>query len=292
MLQMVGGSFGVSREVALSCQVKVLDPTSNSARVFTTGRGGLLQRTATKDPGISQEYVRAFGIEKLMTTPLHLAGRPIGVLHVANPAARLHRRRRRAGGLADAAGRRGAGAGADALQAAPPGQAGGDPLLGRRRRRLGGERDGLPAARDRRRRPGGRGELRGDGPRRRRTGDLAPRPQPAGGRRAGGGEPPARDARLRGRPGKGGRSRLGGLLRAGPPRRPPGRDAGGDADPGRAVRPRGAPGAGPARRPRLRSASPPSATSSSGPSWRACRNASGSPTTCTTTSPRSSSPRS
>lgn len=85
VLQMVGGSFGVSREVALSCQIKVLDPTSNWARVFTTGRGDFSNQ-ATKDPGISQEYVRAFGIEKLMTTPLHLAGRPIGVLHVANPA--------------------------------------------------------------------------------------------------------------------------------------------------------------------------------------------------------------
>ncbi|MBS1893896.1 MAG: GAF domain-containing protein [Actinobacteria bacterium] len=85
VLQMVGGSFAVSREVALSCQIKVLDPTSNWARVFTTGRGDF-SNAATKDPGISQEYVRAFGIEKLMTTPLHLAGRPIGVLHVANPS--------------------------------------------------------------------------------------------------------------------------------------------------------------------------------------------------------------
>ncbi len=85
VLQMVGGSFAVSREVALSCQIKVLDPTSNWARVFTTGRGDF-SNAATKDPGISQEWVRAFGIEKLMTTPLYLAGRPIGVLHVANPA--------------------------------------------------------------------------------------------------------------------------------------------------------------------------------------------------------------
>lgn len=85
VLQMVGGSFGVSREVALSCQIKVLDPTSNWARVFSTARGDF-SNAATKDPGINQEYVRAFGIEKLMTTPLHLAGRPIGILHVANSA--------------------------------------------------------------------------------------------------------------------------------------------------------------------------------------------------------------
>jgi signal transduction histidine kinase len=85
VLQMVGGSFGVSREVALSCQVKVLDPTSNSARVFTTGQGYYCNH-ARQDPGIMQEYVTAFGIQKLMTVPLTLAGRPIGVLHIANPA--------------------------------------------------------------------------------------------------------------------------------------------------------------------------------------------------------------
>ena len=53
VLQMVGGSFAVSREVALSCQIKVLDPTSNWARVFTTGRGDF-SNAATKDPGITR----------------------------------------------------------------------------------------------------------------------------------------------------------------------------------------------------------------------------------------------
>ena len=85
VLQMVGGSFGASEEVALSCQVNVLDPTSNSARVFTTGRA-YFTNDARSDPGIMQEYVTAFGIEKLLSTPLTLAGRPIGVLHIANPA--------------------------------------------------------------------------------------------------------------------------------------------------------------------------------------------------------------
>ncbi len=83
VLQMVGGSFGASEEVAASCQVNVLDPVSNSARVFTTGRGYFCN-DARNDPGIMQEYVKAFGIEKLLSTPLTLAGRPIGVLHVAN----------------------------------------------------------------------------------------------------------------------------------------------------------------------------------------------------------------
>lgn len=84
VLQMVGGSFGASEEVALSCQINVLDPHSNSARVFTTGRA-YFTNDARNDPGIMQEYVSAFGIEKLLSTPLTLAGRPIGVLHVANP---------------------------------------------------------------------------------------------------------------------------------------------------------------------------------------------------------------
>ena len=84
VLQMVGGAFGASRSVALSCQVKVLDPASNSARVFTTG-SGYFCNAAREDAGIMQEYVTAFGIEKLLTTPLTLGGRPIGVLHIANP---------------------------------------------------------------------------------------------------------------------------------------------------------------------------------------------------------------
>ncbi|HZO07460.1 MAG TPA: GAF domain-containing protein [Solirubrobacterales bacterium] len=84
VLQMVGGSFGASEEVALSCQIPVLDPHSNSARVFTTGRA-YYTNDARNDPGIMQEYVNAFGIEKLLSTPLTLAGRPIGVLHIANP---------------------------------------------------------------------------------------------------------------------------------------------------------------------------------------------------------------
>ncbi|MEZ5076832.1 MAG: GAF domain-containing protein [Solirubrobacterales bacterium] len=83
VLQMVGGAFGVSEQVALSCQVNILDPVSNSARVFTTGRA-YYTNDAHRDPGIMQEYVSAFGIEKLMSMPLILAGRPIGVLHVAN----------------------------------------------------------------------------------------------------------------------------------------------------------------------------------------------------------------
>lgn len=85
VLQMVGGSFAACSEDALSCQVNVLDPVSNSARVFTTGQGYFCNE-AREDPGIMQEYVRAFGIEKLLTTPLILAGRAIGVLHIANPA--------------------------------------------------------------------------------------------------------------------------------------------------------------------------------------------------------------
>ena len=84
VLQMVSGSFGASRSVALSCQVKVLDPASNSARVFTTG-SGYFCNAARGDAGIMQEYVTAFGIEKLLTTPLTLGNRPIGVLHIANP---------------------------------------------------------------------------------------------------------------------------------------------------------------------------------------------------------------
>ena len=136
VLQMVGGSFGVSREVALSCQVKVLDPTSQLGPRLQHRPRRLLQRRrqGSRDrPGI-RARLRDREADDDAAAPGRAADR--GAPR-RQPRQRLHRRRRRAGGLADAAGRRGPGAGADAVQAAPPGQAGGDPLLGRRRRRLG-----------------------------------------------------------------------------------------------------------------------------------------------------------
>jgi signal transduction histidine kinase len=83
VLQMIAGSFGAKEENTLSCQVNVLDSHSNSARVFTTGRA-YISNHAEGDAGIMQEYVDAFEIDRLLSVPLTMAGRPIGVLHLAN----------------------------------------------------------------------------------------------------------------------------------------------------------------------------------------------------------------
>jgi signal transduction histidine kinase len=56
---------------------------SNAARVFTTGHP-YLSNDATADPGIIQDYVDAFHIQRLLSLPLKLSERAIGVLHLAN----------------------------------------------------------------------------------------------------------------------------------------------------------------------------------------------------------------
>ena len=86
VLQMVAGSFGADAETAASYQIDPADPHSNAGRVFATGRSYISNRAAD-DPGILQEYVDAFGIERLLSLQLSVSGRPTGVLHLANKAA-------------------------------------------------------------------------------------------------------------------------------------------------------------------------------------------------------------
>jgi signal transduction histidine kinase len=83
VLQMVPGSFGADAQTAASYQVDPDDPHSNAARVFTTGRP-YLSNNAAGDPGILQDYVRVFGIRRLLSLRLAAGGRPTGVLHLAN----------------------------------------------------------------------------------------------------------------------------------------------------------------------------------------------------------------
>ncbi|HEY6780868.1 MAG TPA: GAF domain-containing protein [Thermoleophilaceae bacterium] len=79
VLQMSPGSFGAPGEVAASHQVSVFDTRSNSARVFSTGQP-YISNASGLDPGIRKEFVDAFGIERLLSVPLH----QVGVLHIAN----------------------------------------------------------------------------------------------------------------------------------------------------------------------------------------------------------------
>lgn len=83
VLWMAPGSFGASDERNASYQISSLDPHSNSARVFATGQP-YLSNDAVADPGIRPGYVRAFGIRRLLSVPLSVGDRRIGVLHLAN----------------------------------------------------------------------------------------------------------------------------------------------------------------------------------------------------------------
>ncbi|QEC48127.1 GAF domain-containing protein [Baekduia soli] len=79
ILQMSPGAFGAPGEVAASHQVNLFDPNSNSARVYNTGQP-YISNDSARDPGIRKSYVDIFGIERLMSVPLHR----IGLLHIAN----------------------------------------------------------------------------------------------------------------------------------------------------------------------------------------------------------------
>lgn len=83
VLQLVGGSFGSSEEMAASYQVRASDRRSNAARVLATGHP-YLSNEACRDPGILQDWVTAFHLKRLISVPLVLSDRAVGVLHLAN----------------------------------------------------------------------------------------------------------------------------------------------------------------------------------------------------------------
>ncbi len=83
VLQMIAGSFGAAEELTASYQISASNSLSNAARVFTTGHP-YLSNDARSDAGILQDYVDAFRIERLLSLPLKLSERTIGVLHLAN----------------------------------------------------------------------------------------------------------------------------------------------------------------------------------------------------------------
>jgi signal transduction histidine kinase len=85
VLQMTPGSFGAGDATTASYQIAVTNLRSNAARVFATGQP-YLSNDAPGDPGIRPGYVRAFGIQRLLSVPLRLGQRPTGVLHLANKA--------------------------------------------------------------------------------------------------------------------------------------------------------------------------------------------------------------
>lgn len=84
VLQMLSGAFGVDDDdAAVSARVHIDHPVSNAARVFRTGEP-YISNAARGDPGILQGYVDILRLERLLTIPLKLGSRNIGILHFAN----------------------------------------------------------------------------------------------------------------------------------------------------------------------------------------------------------------
>ena len=83
VLQMAAGAFGADEERVRSYRTDVLDTRSNTARVFATGQP-YLSNSAISDPGIRPEHVQAFAIDRVISVPLTVGTRRIGVLHLAN----------------------------------------------------------------------------------------------------------------------------------------------------------------------------------------------------------------
>jgi signal transduction histidine kinase len=84
VLQMLPGAFGIDDDdAAVSARVHIDHPVSNAARVFRTGEP-YISNAARGDPGILQDYVDVLRLERLLTIPLKLGSRNLGILHFAN----------------------------------------------------------------------------------------------------------------------------------------------------------------------------------------------------------------
>lgn len=84
-LQTLPGSFGGSDAYAASSQVTEKDISSGAVRVWTTGTSEFTNDAGADRPG-QRPWAEAVGIRQLVTVPLTVGRRRIGVLHAANPA--------------------------------------------------------------------------------------------------------------------------------------------------------------------------------------------------------------
>ncbi|MBC2637649.1 MULTISPECIES: GAF domain-containing sensor histidine kinase [unclassified Rhodococcus (in: high G+C Gram-positive bacteria)] len=82
-LQMLPGSFGASDALVASSQLSRTEANSAAAEVFNRGRT-LLANAPSRDASRFPEWIEGYGITRLMTVPLAVAGKPLGVLHLAN----------------------------------------------------------------------------------------------------------------------------------------------------------------------------------------------------------------
>ncbi|WP_433503015.1 GAF domain-containing sensor histidine kinase [Pseudonocardia halophobica] len=82
-LQSLPRSFGADDAMAASSQVDPQDSRSGAARVWRTGRTVWSNDPAQTLPA-QRDWIRAFGIRQLLSTPLVVGGQAFGVLHLAN----------------------------------------------------------------------------------------------------------------------------------------------------------------------------------------------------------------
>lgn len=84
ILRALPGAFGSDDDtLAASVTGPVTNMLSAGSRVFASGRPYLSNEAGT-DPGVLQPYAEVFRIGRLLSVPLTLHGRRIGVLHLAN----------------------------------------------------------------------------------------------------------------------------------------------------------------------------------------------------------------
>ena len=82
ILKVLSGAFGITGP-ELSSMVGTGRERSNAARVFATGTS-YISNNAAGDPGILQDYVEPHGIENVLSVPLRVGDRRIGVLHLVD----------------------------------------------------------------------------------------------------------------------------------------------------------------------------------------------------------------
>jgi signal transduction histidine kinase len=84
LLKVLPGAFGTSGRSLSEMGGPATDLRSNAARVFRT-QLPYLSNSAVGDPCILQSYVERHGLRRVVSVPLVVGDRCIGVLHLANP---------------------------------------------------------------------------------------------------------------------------------------------------------------------------------------------------------------
>jgi signal transduction histidine kinase len=83
VLRLLPGSFGAGAEAVATCQVSAFDLRSHSARVLATGCS-YYSNDVRAELGLPGPDVTSFGLERILSVPLVMAGRSVGVLHLAD----------------------------------------------------------------------------------------------------------------------------------------------------------------------------------------------------------------